>query len=141
MRQELTINKLIELFNQQPNTLDVKDLWFDWFCKDTALINKGISLIKKLKAISKSNKFDNEKTYVFFKNNCPCVGNLYDDFRICDIETQDVIYTVIPKSGFKKDNCEAQVWGKENDFKEPIISGTWKEIKNWFLNGDNADAE
>ena len=141
MRQELTINKLIELFNQQSSELDVIDLWFDWFCKDTSLINKGVSLIKKLKAISKSNKFDNEKTYVFFKNNCPCIGNLYDDFRICDIETQDVIYTVIPKSGFKKDNGEAQVWGKENNFREPIISGTWKEIKNWFLNGDNADAE
>lgn len=133
MRQELTINQLIELFNHRPDELDVKDLWYDWFCKETSLINKGVSLIKKLKAISKSNKFDNEKTYIFFKNNCPCVGNLYDDFRICDIETQDVIYTVIPKSGFKKDNGEAQVWGKENDFKEPIISGTWKEIKNWFL--------
>lgn len=133
MRQELTINQLIELFNHHPDELDVKDLWFDWFCKETSLINKGVALIKKLKTISKSNKFDNEKTYILFKNNCPCVGNLYDDFRICDIETQDVIYTVIPKSGFKKDNGEAQVWGKENDFKEPIISGTWKEIKNWFL--------
>ena len=133
MRQELTINQLIELFNHRPDELDVKDLWYDWFCKDTSLINKGISLIKKLKTISKSNKFDNEKTYVFFKNNCPCMGNLYDDFRICDIETRDVIYTIIPKSGFKKDYGEAQVWGKENDFKEPIISGTWKEIKNWFL--------
>ena len=133
MRQELTINQLIELFNHRPDELDVKDLWYDWFCKDTSLINKGISLIKKLKTISKSNKFDNEKTYVFFKNNCPCMGNLYDDFRICDIETRDVIYTIIPKSGFKKDYGAAQVWGKENDFKEPIISGTWKEIKNWFL--------
>ena len=131
MNQELTINDTIALFDN--GELVIKGLWYDWFCRDSALEKKGVALIKKLKAISKSNKFDNDKTYVFFKNNCPCVGRLYDDFRICDIESGDVIYTVIPKSGFKSDDGMGQVWGKENDFKGPLFTGTWKEIKNWFL--------
>ena len=27
----------------------------------------------------------------------------------------------------------SDVWGKENDFKEPLVEGSWKDIKNWFL--------
>jgi hypothetical protein len=113
---------------------DVMSLWYDWFCKDSSLKRKGEALLKKLKLIASSNKFDNDKCYVFFKNNCPCVGNLYDDFRICDKETGDVIYCVVPKSGFKRDNGRAQVYGVDNDFKEPLVEGTWRDVKAWFLN-------
>jgi hypothetical protein len=55
---------------------------------------------------------------------------LYDDFRIADKETHDVIYTIIPKNA--SDN-EAEVWGKENDFHGPIVKGTWKDVKNYFM--------
>ena len=50
----------------------------------------------------------------------PEYGPLYDDFRICDVETGNVIYTVTPKSGH---SGEAEIWGKENDFKCPIVTG------------------
>lgn len=113
---------------------DVMSLWYDWFCRETSLKRKGEALLKKLKVIASSNKFDNDKCYVFFKNNCPCVGNLYDDFRICDKETGDVLYCVIPKSGHKCDEGRAQVFGVDNDFDEPIVEGTWREVKAWFLN-------
>lgn len=113
---------------------DVMDLWYDWFCRETSLKRKGEALLKKLKVIASSNKFDNDKCYVFFKNNCPCYGNLYDDFRICDKETGDVLYCVVPKSGFKRDEGRAQVYGVDNDFKEPLVEGTWRDVKAWFLN-------
>ena len=116
------------------NNYDVMDLWYDWFCRDTSLKRKGEALLKKLKVIASSNKFDNDKCYVFFKNNCPCYGNLYDDFRICDKETGDVLYCVVPKSGFKRDEGRAQVYGVDNDFKEPLVEGTWRDVKAWFLN-------
>ena len=48
-------------------------------------------------------------------------GPLYDDFRICDVETGDVIWTVTPKCGH---SGKAEVWGRQNDFKGPIAVGT-----------------
>ncbi|MBQ9737884.1 MAG: hypothetical protein IJV75_00360 [Alphaproteobacteria bacterium] len=130
MKDRLTISETL----QSHQTDDfIKSLWYDWFCSDKALLNKGRSLLKKLKAISKSNKFDTEKTYVFFKNCCPMNGNLYDQFKICDIETGDVLYCITPKSGHAFMNGKGDVWGKENDFMEPLFVGSWKEIKEWFL--------
>lgn len=40
---------------------------------------------------------------------------------------------VVPKSGFAVDNGAAQVYGRENKFDAPLIEGTWKEVKDWFL--------
>ncbi len=122
-----------ELLSTPEISINFMDLWYDWFCRESSLENKGKNLLKKLKLISSSKKFDNEKTYVFFKNNCPCVGSLYDDFRICDVETGNVLYTVVPASGFKCEKGKAIVYGHENNFQGALISGTWKEIKNWFL--------
>lgn len=113
---------------------DVMNLWYDWFCRETSLVNKGAKLMQKLRAIASSPKFDNDKTYVFFKNNCPCVGSLYDDFRICDKETGDVLYTIVPSSGHKCEKGKALVYGVDNDFAEPLVCGTWREVKAWFLN-------
>ncbi|MBQ7633365.1 MAG: hypothetical protein IJS88_04550 [Alphaproteobacteria bacterium] len=131
MEKELTITETLKQWKS--GELDIKALWYDWFCKETSLENKGKTLLQKLNAISGSTKFDNDKTYVFFKNNCPCNGSLFDDFRICDIETGDVIYCVVPKSGYNSNYGKAEVWGKENKFDDPIIEGTWKEVKDWFL--------
>lgn len=131
MRKELTITETLEQWKK--GELDIRDLWYDWFCRETSLENKGKRLLQNLKAIKDSPKFDNDKTYVFFKNNCPCNGHLYDDFRVCDIKTGDVIYCVVPKSGFVVDNGAAQVYGRENKFDAPLIEGTWKEVKDWFL--------
>ena len=46
-------------------------------------------------------------------------GPLYDDFRIVDIETGNVIYTVIPKCGH---SGLAELWGRENNFEGPILT-------------------
>jgi len=99
---------------------DGKKSWcftfYDWFCKDSSLERKSKSLFAKVKKFLKANpQIDTEKVYVFFKNNCPGSGNLYDDFRICNDDS--VIYTVIPKCGH---SGKAEIWGKDNDFAEPL---------------------
>jgi len=114
------------------NTL-IEAGWYDWFCRDSSLKNKTLNLGKKLKQISKSPKIDIENHYVYFKNNCPVWGNLYDSFGICDIKSGDIIFNVVPKSGHKIKNGKSLVWGKENDFEEPLVEGTWKDVKNYFL--------
>ena len=94
--------------------------FYDWFCKDKALKAKSERLFKMTKRWVKNRNTDTEKVYVFFKNNCPMNGPLYDDFRICDVETGDVIWTIIPKCGH---SGKAEVWGKQNDFKGAIAVG------------------
>lgn len=105
--------------------------FYDWFCKDTSLPNKAKRLCAKLKTIANSKKFNPDETYVFFKNNCLVVG-LYDDFRICSIETGKVLYTVVPQCAGSK---LAEVWGTENKFEGPLVrlvEGTWDDVKNFF---------
>ena len=131
---ERTITEWIEHFDngdfESPDvSMQIDAGWYDWFCKDTSLRNKTRFLGKHLKTLIGSPKFDPDKTYVFFKNNCPVVGTLYDDFRICDIETGDVLYTVTPRSGH---SGEAEVHGCENGFDGPLAKGTWKDIKKFF---------
>ena len=41
----------------------------------------------------------------------------------------DVIYNIVPRSGH---SGKAEVWGKENGFKAPLVQGTWKDIKKFF---------
>lgn len=112
---------------------NVLSLWYDWFCKSHLLYGKGVRLLEKLREIADSKKFDNDSTYVFFKNNFPLSGRLYDDFRICDIKTGEVLYTIIPSSGYNDSKGKAVVYGIDNNFEEPIIIGTWNKIKKWFL--------
>ncbi len=106
--------------------------WYDWFCSDTSLVRKTQSLGRKVLQLMKSDKIDTDAQFVFFKNNCPVYGRLYDDFRITDMETGDVIYTIIPSSGYKSTQGQSQVWGRENDFQRPLVAGTWKDVKAFF---------
>ena len=72
--------------------------FYDWFCKDSSLKRKAHALFPLVKRFLKEHpEIDIHSTYVFFKNNCPMNGPLYDDFRICTPE--QVLYTVIPKCG------------------------------------------
>jgi hypothetical protein len=103
--------------------------WYDWFCRDTSLAAKTEKLGRKVLQLMKSTKIDTEKNYVFFKNNCPMRGGLYDDFRVCDMETGDVIFTVVPRCTH---SGKAEVWGRENEFKGPLVQGTWRDVKTFF---------
>tara|TARA_R110000850_G_scaffold225435_1_gene350775 strand:+ start:102 stop:500 length:399 start_codon:yes stop_codon:yes gene_type:complete len=95
-------------------------VFYDWFCKDSSLKRKATALFKKTKMFAKMKDVDLDSTYVFFKNNCPMDGPLYDDFRICDIESGNVLYTVTPKCGH---SGMAELWGKDNNFEEPMKTG------------------
>lgn len=101
--------------------------FFDWFCKDQALEGRANKLISKLKKfMAHRPELDPTKIYAFFKNNCPMVGPLYDDFRICDLESRDIIYTVVPKCSH---SGKAEVWGRANNFEGPIqTADTWSGL-------------
>ena len=136
--------KLQDLLYRQWKTLsdqEVKEMWYDWFCKESSLVNKGRVLLQRLNSIMYSHKIDRKNTYVWFKNNCPLAGHTFDDFRISDIETGEVIYTVVPRSGHEVKLGKAEVYGRENHFSEPLVSGTWKDVKRFFLNDSKTPEE
>ena len=137
MDKNITLRQWIENFKNFQYHVDGVDVaiscgWYDWFCKDSALLSKTKKLGPKVIQIAESKKIDKDETYVFFKNNCPCNGRLYDDFRICSIEDGEVIYTVTPRVGYSNMNGEAEVWGRENGFEKALVSGTWKDVRKFF---------
>ena len=135
--KEWIINFLRGEYDAPDVQTQIKAGWYDWFCQDKSLAAKTEKLGRRLIKIAKSKKIDLDNNYVFFKNNCPVNGTLYDDFRICDIKTHDVIYTITPSCGHTHTKGRSEVWGRENEFNEPLLTGTWKDIENFFL-GSNA---
>jgi hypothetical protein len=135
MDNKYTIAQFITLtsIDQYGDGVHKFGVWYDWFCTNKGTVVRGKALVSKLKAIANSKKFDKHNTYVFFKNNCPVNGSLYDDFRICDMKTGDLLFTVVPKEGYTNSNGLGSVWGKTPDGKfDELFKGTWKEIKQWF---------
>lgn len=133
----ITVHSSIqEVVNSELTDKEILNLWYDYFCKASSLVNKGRALIRKLKKIYKLNElsgrkyFDPNKTYVFFKNNCPFCGSLYDDFRICDLETREVIFTIQVNRYDQKHSAE--LWGLPNNFEGAILEGSIKDVYNYF---------
>lgn len=106
--------------------------WYDWFCKDGALKGRLDKLAPKVKQIAQSPKVNIDEMYVFFKNNCPMAGPLYDDFRICDLQSGDVIFTVVPSEPRNEKGQRSEVWGIANGFNGPLVKGDWNDVKKYF---------
>jgi hypothetical protein len=127
--KQYLINFKAGMYAPTDTQTQIKAGWYDWFCRDTSLAKKTIALTNRLLSILPSYKINLDTMYVFFKNNCPMSGPLYDDFRVCDMTSGDVLYTVTPRSSH---SLKAEVWGRENSFKEPIVIGTWKDVVKFF---------
>ena len=136
MDKHMTVCEFLERFkNGEFDSSDVNTQieagWFDWFCRDRALVNKTKDLAAKISQIMHSKLFDPNNTYVFFKNNCPLYGKKYDSFGINDIDTGDNILYVSPKMGHDnaqlKDKALVVVDSEEHFFD------SWQEAKD-FIN-------
>lgn len=105
--------------------------WYDWFCHDRFLFAKTQKLGKIVERIAQSDKIDLDKHYVWFKNNCPMNGSLYDDIRIASLETQNTAYVIVPKSGFKSDKGKAFVYAESAGYGE-VFSGKMDDVYAFF---------
>ena len=84
MKDRLSVREWQELF--QAGAFDSRDPgvqiragWYDWFCGDAALAGRLKRIGKVVAGITEPFILDNY--YVWFKNNCPLNGPLYDDVR------------------------------------------------------------
>ena len=111
---------------------DESNLFYDWFCRDKALYARAMNLIPKLRFLVNEGIIDGSKNYVWFKNNCPLDGSLYDDIRISNIEAGDFLGGFCPRTGHKKED-KCNIWilvpnYKTFDFKN--WNAFKKEVKN-----------
>ena len=139
MEKRLTLRQWIEFFNNgefDDGSRDKQILagWYDWFCRDSSLRNKTKRMGQIIKQFKETGKVDLDNTYVWFKNNCPLNGPLFDDFRITDIEDNSVIYTVSINAPWE--DTRFVVYGKEDFFINPIFkTDKQRELVKWF-NGE-----
>lgn len=126
MKKELSLDQQISHFKKE-GVFPASDgqTWcfgfYDWFCSDRSLEARSKKLANQvIKFLGSNPQIDTKKHYVFFKNNCPMSGPLYDSFSICDIEDGEVQYWVTGKSGH---TLEAETFSRAGGFDKPIATG------------------
>ncbi len=141
MKERISISNWIDKFNSGDySSEDVKIQilagWYDWFCKDSNLANKTKKMGNIIKQIKTGGKVDLQNWYVWFKNNCPLNGPLYDDFRFARLETGDVQFTIQINCCWNKHRYS--VWGRKSEdgefqHEEPLFeTDSLRDLVKWF---------
>lgn len=104
--------------------------WYDWFCEDEDLSKKLDYMGGIIRCIREGGKIPNlDDVYVWFKNNCPCVGDLYDDFRI---SREDVnLFVVQVDSPYTPEKFA--VYTPDDGYDKPVLKTSNPQVLvNWF---------
>ena len=139
MDKQIKLSEWIQRFKsgefENKNTkTQIEAGWFDWFCRDTSLANKTKKMGNIIKQIKAGGKVNLETSYVWFKNNCPLSGPLYDDFRIADIETNNNLI-VVQIDCFRNDS-KYTVYERLDGFEKPVFqSNSSRELVKWLNTG------
>jgi hypothetical protein len=141
--KETSVKKWIARFlNNEFESNNVKTQidagWYDWFCKDESLRNKTYRMGRIVKQVKDGGKVDLNNWYVWFKNNWPMSGKLYDDFRFALLKTGDVMFTIQMDCPYQKHKYS--VYGRkptENGyttfFEEPLFEcDNSRDLVKWL---------
>ncbi len=84
MKDELSIRQWQEqfragAFDHSDSATQCEAGWYDWFCEDSELASRLKEMAEVVMGVTDPFILDNY--YVWFKNNCPAMGPLYDDVR------------------------------------------------------------
>lgn len=119
--KKLTVREIREMAKKGEYEKLSDELWYDWFCSDKALLGKTKRLTSMLSKIKNPKVLDNYT--VWFKNNCPMCGPLYDDMRFEPLKadkTEDErngrYFVVVVKDAREDHNYV--VWSEKDDVKD-----------------------
>ena len=140
MKDRISINEWINKFlsgefDSQDVRVQIQAGWYDWFCKDSSLANKTKKMGNIVRQVKRGGKVKLDDWYVWFKNNCPLNGPLYDDFRFASLETGDVQFTIQINCCWNKHRYA--VYGRtpdgEGHWDEPLFeSDSLKDLVKWL---------
>ena len=140
MKDRISINEWINKFlsgefDSQDVRVQIQAGWYDWFCKDSSLVNKTKKMGNIVRQVKRGGKVNLDDWYVWFKNNCPLNGPLYDDFRFASLETGDVQFTIQINCCWNKHRYA--VYGRtpdgEGHWDEPLFeSDSLKDLVKWL---------
>lgn len=122
MRDNVSVRQWQALY--QAGAFDDKDFkvqceagWYDWFCRDDALASRLKKLAPVVMGITDPFILDNY--YVWFKNNCPMIGPLYDDVRFEPLtEERDGNYFLVTKDS-PHEKAKWVLYTERHGFDEP----------------------
>lgn len=140
MKDRISINEWINKFlsgefDSQDVRVQIQAGWYDWFCKDSSLASKTKKMGNIIRQVKRGGKVNLDDWYVWFKNNCPLNGPLYDDFRFASLETGDVQFTIQINCCWNKHRYA--VYGRtpdgEGHWDEPLFeSDSLKDLVKWL---------
>lgn len=139
----------LEKFKNQPSINEVlanpellcKNSWcwsfYDWFCPDRSLERRAKALLPKVKFLVDIGLVNGDENYVWFKNNCPMCGTLYDDIRISSLVSGDeegwskYLGGLAPRSGHYTAKFKCTIWTLYNNGDGSVMQDatSWSELK------------